>query len=129
MKSNSEVSQLIFEKADIQHENPLKYYKMLTDKVNRGGFSRVFKCKRIVDGKKFAMKLAEPKDQEEKSNVVNEIGIMKTGSGPNVLKCIQAFYYRDRFWIILELMDSSFTPMITEMQGKYSEGFCKYTLH
>ena len=60
---------------------------------------------------------------------MNEIGIMKLGACENALKCSQAFYYKDRFWIILELMDSSFTPMLTEMEGNYSEEFCKYTLH
>ena len=75
------------------------------------------------------MKLAEPKNNLDKTNVVNEIGLMKIGECPNVLKCIQAYYYKDRFWIVLELLDSSFTPMLTEMDGNYSEDFCKYTLY
>ena len=54
---------------------------------------------------------------------------MKLGYGENILKCSQAFFYKDRFWIILELMDSSFTPMLTEMNCNYSEEFCKHTLY
>ena len=60
---------------------------------------------------------------------MNEIGIMKLGVCDNTLKCSQAFFYKDRFWIILELMDSSFTPMLTDQEGNYCEEFCKYALH
>ena len=55
---------------------------------------------------------------------------MQLGSYSSIVKCEQAFFYKDRFWIILELMDGgAFTSMLEEMQGNYSEGFCKYTLH
>ena len=122
------MSRAIYEAAGIKHDNPLKYYKMLDSIDKDAGLCSVFKCERLVDRKKFALKLAEPKTQQDKANVVNEIGIMKLGACANTLKCSQAFFYKNRFWIILELMDSSFTSMLTEMEGSYCEEFCKYAL-
>ena len=29
----------------------------------------------------------------------------------------------------MELMDGAFTPMLEDLQGAYSEGFCKYSLY
>ena len=63
LKSNTEVSKAIFDAAGIKHENPLKYYIMLTSIEKNAAISCVFNCERLIDRKKFAMKLAEPKCQ------------------------------------------------------------------
>ena len=47
-----------------------------------------------------------------------------------VVRCIDAFDYSKRIWIILELMDGgSFTDICERFEGNYSENFCKYTMY
>ena len=46
------------------------------------------------------------------------------------MKCEQAFFFSERLWIILELIDGgAFTPIVEELEGKCSEDFCRYTLY
>ena len=121
---------MIYQAADIKQENPLAHYKILPGKGEIGGYSRVYTCERLDDGVKFALKLAKPKNTAQKTDIVNEIGIMQLGSYDSIVKCEQAFFYKDRFWIVLELMDGgALTSMLEEMLGNYSEAFCKYTLY
>jgi hypothetical protein len=41
-----------------------------------------------------------------------EIGIMLLNEGDTILGCIDIFDYRNRFWIIIELMDGCITDVI-----------------
>ena len=41
----------------------------------------------------------------------------------------EAFDFRNRLWIFEEIMDRNITPMLEELKGAYSEGFCKYSLY
>lgn len=70
----------------------------------------------------------EPKKQEEINSVVNEVGIMlmcKENDG--ILRCFECYYFKNRIWIFLEMMDGgALTPMLEETGGKNSEEFCKY---
>ena len=76
----------------------------------------MYTCERLADGEKFALKLAKPKNQAQKTDIVNEIGIMQLGCHSSIVKCEQAFFYKERFWIVLELMDGgAFTPMLEEL--------------
>ena len=89
----------------------------------------MYTCERLKDGKKFALKLAKPMNTAQKTDIVNEIGIMQLGSYDSIVKCEQAFFYKDRFWIVLELMDGgALNSMLEEMLGNHTENFCKYTI-
>ena len=130
LKSNDEVSQLIFQAANIKQDNPMKYYVISSSECEIGGYSRVFTCERRTDGKKFALKFIKPKTRAQITDVVNEIGLMQLCPYASVVKCEQAFLFASQFWIVLELMDGgAFTSMLEEMQGSYSEKFCRYTLY
>ena len=54
---------------------------------------------------------------------------MKSVKSPNVVGCEEAYYYKDRFWLVLELMGSSFTPIVTKMKIDKTEAFYKYTMY
>ena len=53
---------------------------------------------------------------------------MKSIKSPNVVDCIEAYYYKDRFWLVLELMATSFTPIVAKVKKDKTEAFYKYTL-
>ena len=48
----------------------------------------------------------------------------------NVIRCFDAFDYRQRLWIFLEFMDGGcLTPIVEERKGNISEGVCSYILY
>jgi len=129
LKNADEASTMIKNAAVVQKDNPSKYYKVV-GKEGVGGFARVFRCERLSDHKLYALKFIEPKSNAERTSIMNEIGIMQLSNTTSVVQCIEAFDFQGRLWIFLELMDGgAFTNMLEELQGNYSEGFCKYTLY
>ena len=55
---------------------------------------------------------------------------MQLSQCESIVKCFEAFDYQNRLWIFMELMDGgAFTPMLEDLQGAYSEGFCKFSLY
>ena len=129
LKDSGEIERKIEHAANIKQENPSQYYKVV-GKEGVGGFARVFRCERIADGQLFALKFTEPKTAQERKAIENEIGIMQMSQCESIVKCFEAFDYQNRLWIFMELMDGgAFTPMLEDLQGDYSEGFCKYSLY
>ncbi len=65
----------------------------------------------------------EPKTPEERSNILNEVGIMLAcGDNQGIVQCYECFDYRNRLWIFLEIMDGgAITPMLEDMEGRVSE--------
>ena len=45
-----------------------------------------------------------------------------------VLKIYESYDFKERLWIMVELMDCALTPVISECQDTYSENSCKYVL-
>ena len=48
--------------------------------------------------------------------------------GETIINCIEAFIFKDRYWIILELMEGALTDVLIALNTNYSEAFCKYVL-
>ena len=67
----------------------------------------------------------------ERQAIVKEVGIMQMSRDfDSIVKINEVYYFLEKFWIILELMDGgSLTAMLEEFQGQYSEEFCKYSLY
>ena len=91
--------------------DPSQFYEPL-HKVGSGGFAQVFKVKRNCDGKFFALKLMEPKDEKQRIMMKNEVAIMKMNDGDSIINCIEAFNFKDRYWIILEMMEGALTDIL-----------------
>lgn len=55
---------------------------------------------------------------------------MQMSQFDSIVQCYEAFDFQNRLWIFMELMDGgAFTPMLEELQGAYSEDFCRYSLY
>lgn len=86
----------------------------------------MFKVKRKVDDSFCALKLMEPRNQKERDMMLNEVALMQANKGETIVNCIEAFIFRDRYWIILEIMDSSLTDLLVARNTDYPENFCRY---
>ena len=75
-----------------------------------------------------ALKFVEPKNQQERDSIINEVGIMLLcQENDAILRCFECFDFKGRLWIFLEMMDGgALTPMLEEMGGKHTEDFCKF---
>lgn len=108
-------------------DDPSLYYDIV-EKIGVGGFARVFKVKRKIDGAICALKFVEPKNQEQINSVINEVGIMlMCKENDAILKCYECFDFKGRIWIFLEMMDGgALTPMLEDLSGQHNEDFCKF---
>ena len=104
---NDIVNQMdLFSKTD-----PSQFYEPL-HKIGSGGFAQVFKVKRIADGEIFALKLMEPKNEKDRNMMKNEVALMKLNDGDAIIKVVEAFIFKERYWIILEMMEGALTDIL-----------------
>jgi len=84
-----------------------------------------------LSGEFFALKYIIPKEKKEIKLVKNEIALMMECHDTDyVLRCYEAYWFNDKIWIILELMDGgSVGQLVEDMKGGHSEAFCKYVLY
>lgn len=98
-------------------------------KLGQGGFAKVFKVQRKSDGFVCALKFVEPKNEKERNIILNEVGLMQMCTDNNLmLKIIEAYDFKDRLWIFVELMDDAMTAYVQNWHKSYSENICKYVL-
>jgi serine/threonine protein kinase len=81
--------------------------------LGQGGFAKVFKVKRKKDGFICALKFVEPKNDAERQIIMNEVGVMRMCEvNTAVLKVIEAYDFKARLWIFVELMDDALTSYV-----------------
>ena len=71
----------------------------------------------------------EPRTQKEKDMMKNEVALMKLNDGESIIQCIEAFIFKERYWIILEMMEGALTDILIQSNCSYSENFCKFVLY
>ena len=100
------------EHAQVLTTDPSKYYDII-GKLGQGGFAKVFKVKRKKDGFICALKFVEPKNDAERYIIMNEVGVMRMCEvNTVVLKVIEAYDFKARLWIFVELMDDALTSYV-----------------
>jgi len=94
----------------------------LGKEIGQGGFSVVYRAKRIKDGAIFAIKKIT-KDEEgvDIELLKREIYIMKKVDHPNILKLYEVYEDDEFFWLVLELVEGLelFDKIVD--RGNYSE--------
>ena len=89
----------------------------------------MFKVRRRSDGFLCALKFIEPKNEQEKELIINEIGVMrKCGANQGILKVIEAYDFKNRLWVFLELMDDALTKYVQTLHKTYSENIVRFVL-
>ena len=106
--------------------DPSQVYDIV-GKLGQGGFAKVFKVKRREDGFLCALKFIEPKSQEDKDLIINELGVMrKCDNNRGILKVIEAYDFKNRLWIFIELMNDALTKYVQTLHKSYSEKIVKF---
>jgi len=76
MPRESQFLDSLGEHAQVQTTDPSKHYDIV-GKLGQGGFAKVFKVKRKKDGFICALKFVEPKNEQERKIIINEVGVMR----------------------------------------------------
>ena len=66
----------------------------------------------VANGEVKAMKLMMYEDMKTKKQIQNEVGLMQLNKGDSILRCHDIFDYKERLWIIIDLMDGCLTDVI-----------------
>lgn len=75
------------------------------------------------------MKFVEPKNDTERQIIINEVGVMRMcEQNVGILKVIEAYDFKSRLWIFVELMDDALTTYIQTLFKTYQEKVVKYVL-
>ena len=100
------------EYCNLKVDDPSKFYDIV-GKLGVGGFAKVFKVRRKSDGLVCALKFVEPKTDSERKVILNEIGVMRMcQQNQGILKVIEAYDFKQRLWIFVELMDDALTSYV-----------------
>lgn len=112
-----------------KREDPSEFYEVVS-RLNQGAYGQIFKVKRLADGQFFALKFMQPKDVNDFNNIKNEVGLMMMcQEEDSIIKCIDAYDFKERLWVFLELMDvGALTNMLEERRGNIDEKLCAYIL-
>lgn len=128
LPSEKEFKEQIQAISNISKTDPSKQYDIL-GKLGQGGFAKVFKVKRKSDGFICALKFVEPKNEKERRIIINEVGLMQMCTEHHLmLKVIEAYDFKERLWIFVELMDDALTSYVQNWYKLYTENICKYVL-
>jgi len=71
----------------------------------------------------------EPRTQKDKDMMNNEVALMKMNDGDSIICVVEAFIFKERYWIILEMMEGALTDILIASTVSYTENFCKYVLY
>lgn len=112
-----------------KRENPQDTYKVI-QRFASGSFGQIYAVIRKSDSKPFALKMMRPKNPKQFNSIKNEVGIMiLCKDDPSIIKCIDAYDYSERLWVILEMMDvGALTDMLEDAKGDIDEKICAYIL-
>ena len=122
MPTQDESQEQLNESTIIKNEDPSQYYEII-NKIAVGGFAKVFKVRRKSDGHICALKYTEPKNENERKMLINEIGLMQICQDDSeIIQCLEAFDFKKRLWIFLEYLDGgALTNFVEDMEGNISE--------
>lgn len=89
------------------HIIPFDTIYELGEQIGSGAFSSVFKCKRIIDNKIFAVKIISKENinTQDKTNLKNEISILKLVSHPNIIHMDGFFETKDKIYFVIEYIE------------------------
>ncbi|XP_060097698.1 STE20-like serine/threonine-protein kinase isoform X2 [Heteronotia binoei] len=81
--------------------NPEDYWEIIGE-LGDGAFGKVFKAQNKETNVLAAAKVIDTKSEEELEDYMVEIDILASCDHPNIVKLLDAFYYENNLWILIE---------------------------
>ena len=74
--------------------------------IGSGGYGKIYLCQRKDDEKYFALKFIVKHRGQGQESIRNEIALMSICDHQNIVKYIDGYLFREKFWLFLEYMDA-----------------------
>ncbi|XP_026550605.1 STE20-like serine/threonine-protein kinase isoform X3 [Notechis scutatus] len=81
--------------------NPEDFWEIIGE-LGDGAFGKVFKAQNKETNVLAAAKVIDTKSEEELEDYMVEIDILASCDHPNIVKLLDAFYYENNLWILIE---------------------------
>jgi serine/threonine protein kinase len=95
------------------------------ERIGRGGFGEVVRCRRKSDGKVFARKrilaLSRQSDGDEVRRFVREVRLLSRLAHPNIIPIIAANTSSEPFWYVTPLYDHSLLTYLPEIVCRHEQ--------
>ncbi|XP_056135751.1 STE20-like kinase b [Lampris incognitus] len=113
-------------------ENPEEIWEIIGE-LGDGAFGKVFKAQNKQTGILAAAKVIDTKSEEELEDYMVEIDILASCNHQNIVKLLDAFYYENKLWILIEFCaGGAVDAVMLELERPLTEPqirvVCKQTL-
>ncbi|XP_029466171.1 STE20-like serine/threonine-protein kinase isoform X2 [Rhinatrema bivittatum] len=112
--------------------NPEEYWEIVGE-LGDGAFGKVYKAQNKETGILAAAKVIDTKSEDELEDYMVEIDILASCDHPNIVKLLDAFYYENNLWILIEFCaGGAVDAVMLELERPLTEPqirvVCKQTL-
>ncbi|XP_065263493.1 STE20-like serine/threonine-protein kinase isoform X2 [Emys orbicularis] len=112
--------------------NPEEFWEIIGE-LGDGAFGKVFKAQNKETKVLAAAKVIDTKSEEELEDYMVEIDILASCDHPNIVKLLDAFYYENNLWILIEFCaGGAVDAVMLELERPLTEPqikvVCKQTL-
>ncbi|XP_067909323.1 STE20-like serine/threonine-protein kinase isoform X2 [Heterodontus francisci] len=112
--------------------NPEEFWQIIGE-LGDGAFGKVYKAQNKQTGILAAAKVIETKSEEELEDYIVEIDILASCDHHHIVKLLDAFYYENQLWILIEFCaGGAVDAVMLELERALTEPqiqvICKHTL-
>ncbi|XP_053439128.1 STE20-like serine/threonine-protein kinase isoform X1 [Nycticebus coucang] len=112
--------------------NPEEFWEIIGE-LGDGAFGKVYKAQNKETHVLAAAKVIDTKSEEELEDYMVEIDILASCDHPNIVKLLDAFYYENNLWILIEFCaGGAVDAVMLELERPLTESqiqvVCKQTL-
>ncbi|XP_036294830.1 STE20-like serine/threonine-protein kinase isoform X1 [Pipistrellus kuhlii] len=112
--------------------NPEEFWEIIGE-LGDGAFGKVYKAQNKETNVLAAAKVIDTKTEEELEDYMVEIDILASCDHPNIVKLLDAFYYENNLWILIEFCaGGAVDAVMLELERPLTESqiqvVCKQTL-
>ncbi|XP_053548408.1 STE20-like serine/threonine-protein kinase isoform X2 [Bombina bombina] len=113
-------------------QNPEEYWQIIGE-LGDGAFGKVYKAQNKETGILAAAKVIDTKSEDELEDYMVEIEILASCDHPHIVKLLDAFYYENNLWILIEFCaGGAVDAVMLELERPLTEPqirvVCKQTL-
>ncbi|XP_053305819.1 STE20-like serine/threonine-protein kinase [Spea bombifrons] len=113
-------------------QNPEEYWEIIGE-LGDGAFGKVYKAQNKETGILAAAKVIDTKSEDELEDYMVEIDILASCDHPHIVKLLDAFYYENNLWILIEFCaGGAVDAVMLELERPLTEPqirvVCKQTL-
>ncbi|XP_054167403.1 serine/threonine-protein kinase 10-like [Oppia nitens] len=111
------------------NENPEDFWRIIGE-VGDGAFGKVFKAENRETGKLAAAKICELKGEDELDDFTVEIDILSECKHQNVVQLLEAFFFEEKLWMLIEFCEGgAIDSIMIDLEKPLTENQIRYVCH